>query len=141
MDTDGKYTEVMIRWLDCIRDGKAPLIFGDGSTTMDFVYVKDVALANIAALLSDATDEVFNVGNCEETSLKELLEVLLRVNNSLLVPEYREENSINPVSRRLADNGKARDLLGFTPSVNLEEGLYELSQWYFEKKEAVKSAI
>jgi UDP-glucose 4-epimerase len=141
MDTDGKYTEVMIRWLDCIRDGKAPLIFGDGSTTMDFVYVKDVALANIAALLSDATDEVFNVGNCEETSLKELLEVLLRVNNSLLVPEYREENSINPVSRRLADNGKARDLLGFTPSVNLEEGLFELSQWYFEKKEAVKSAI
>ncbi len=55
MDTDGKYTEVMIRWLDCIRGGKAPLIYGDGSTNMDFVYVKDVARANVAALLADVT--------------------------------------------------------------------------------------
>jgi UDP-glucose 4-epimerase len=60
MDTDGKYTEVMIRWLDCIRDGRAPLIYGDGSTTMDFVYVADVAKANIAALLAEVTDQVFN---------------------------------------------------------------------------------
>ena len=49
MDTDGKYTEVMIKWLDCIRDGRNPLIYGDGSTTMDFVYVRDIAKSNIAA--------------------------------------------------------------------------------------------
>ena len=141
MDTDGKYTEVMIRWLDCIRDSKAPLIYGDGSTTMDFVYVRDVAKANVAALLSDVTDQVLNVGNCEETSLKELLEVLLKVNNSLLKPEYREENTVNPVSRRLAANSKAKDLIGFSPAVNLEEGLYELSQWYFNKKKSILKSI
>src|SRR3954453_3249819 len=101
MDTDGKYTEVMIRWLDCITEGNNPLIYGDGNTTMDFVYVKDVAKANVAALLSDITDYAFNVGNCEETSLKQLLDVLLQVNKSTLVPEFREENSVNPVSRRL----------------------------------------
>jgi UDP-glucose 4-epimerase len=133
MDTDGKYTEVMIRWLDCIRDSKNPLIYGDGSTTMDFVYVKDIARANVAALQSDVTDESFNIGNCEETSLKQLLDVLLKVNESTLSPEYRDESSVNPVSRRLADISKAKDLLGFTPTVTLEEGMKELSEWYFEK--------
>jgi UDP-glucose 4-epimerase len=133
MDTDGKYTEVMIRWLDCIRDGKNPLIYGDGSTTMDFVYVKDIAKANVAALQSDVTDESFNIGNCEETSLKGLLQVVLKVNDSTLKPEHREENSINPVSRRLADIRKAKKLLNFTPTVSLEQGMKELSNWYFEK--------
>ena len=133
MDTDGKYTEVMIRWLDCIRDGRNPLIYGDGSTTMDFVYVKDIAKANVAALQADVTDESFNIGNCEETSLKQLLEVLLKVNDSTLVPEHREENSVNPVSRRLADISKAKKLLNFTPTVTLEQGMKELTKWYFEK--------
>jgi UDP-glucose 4-epimerase len=134
MDTDGKYTEVMIKWLDCIRDERNPLIYGDGSTTMDFVYVKDIAKSNVAALLSDATDEAFNIGNCEETSLKELLEVLLKVNNSNLAPEHREENSVNPVSRRLANIDKAKSLLNFTPTISLEQGMKELSEWYFEKQ-------
>jgi UDP-glucose 4-epimerase len=133
MDTDGKYTEVMIKWLDCIRDGRNPLIYGDGSTTMDFVYVKDIAQANIAALQADVTDEAFNIGNCEETSLKQLLGVLLKVNDSTLEPEFREENSINPVSRRLADVSKAEKLLDFKPSVSLEQGMRELTDWYFEK--------
>jgi len=135
MDTDGKYTEVMIRWLDCVRDSKNPLIYGDGSTTMDFVYVKDIAKANIAALQADVTDEAFNIGNCEETSLSQLLDTLLLVNNSTLKPEHREENSINPVSRRLADISKAKKLLNFTPTTNLSAGLKELSDWYFEKQQ------
>jgi UDP-glucose 4-epimerase len=134
MDTDGKYTEVMIRWLDCIRDGMAPLIYGDGSTTMDFVYVGDVAKANIAALVSEETDQVFNVGNCKETSLAQLLEALLKVNGSALVPAFKEENTINPVSRRLADNSKAKRLLNFEPSMDLEKGLRELSAWYFKNQ-------
>lgn len=134
MDTDGKYTEVMIKWLDCIRDNKNPLIYGDGSTTMDFVYVKDIAKANIAALISESTDESYNIGNCEETSLMQLLEVLLEVNNSTLRPEYRDENTINPVSRRLADVTKAEKELSFIPSISLTQGMKELSQWYFQKQ-------
>lgn len=133
MDTDGKYTEVMIKWLDCIRDGRNPLIYGDGSTTMDFVYVRDIAKANVAALQADVTDEAFNIGNCEETSLKQLLDVLLKVNNSTLQPEFREENTVNPVSRRLADIDKAKKLLGFVPTVSLEQGMKELTKWYFDK--------
>src|SRR5689334_1312238 len=117
MDTDGKYTEVMIKWLDCIRDGVSPVIFGDGSTTMDFIYVRDIAKANVAALLSDVTDEVFNIGNNRETSLKELLALLLKENSSDLKPVYKEANTVNPVSRRLADISKAKKMLGFAPEV------------------------
>jgi len=131
MDTDGKYTEVIIRWLDCLRDGKSPLIFGDGSTTMDFISVQDVARANLLALKSDATDEVFNIGTSTETSLKELLAALLKVNNSNLIPEFRPNNIINPVERRLANISKAETLLGFRPSLTLEDGLKNLSAWYF----------
>jgi UDP-glucose 4-epimerase len=134
MDTDGKYTEVMIKWLDCITANKNPLIYGDGSTSMDFVYVKDIAKANVAALLSDVTDEAFNIGNCVETSLKELLEITLKVNKSSLVPQFVPDNTINPVSKRIADISKAEKLLGYKPTYDLEKGLEELSNWYFETK-------
>lgn len=133
MDTDGKYTEVMIKWLDCIRDNINPKIHGDGSSTMDFVFVEDVARANVLALLSDETDEAFNVASCRETSLKELLNMMLKVNNSSLIPEFIENNTINPVARRLADNNKAKKLLNFSPQIKLEDGLKKLSKWYFEK--------
>ena len=138
MDTDGKYTEVMIKWLDCIRDGKNPLIYGDGSTSMDFVYVQDVASANVAALLSDVTDEAFNIGNKRETSLKELLILLLEANNSNLTPEFRADNTINPVSKRIAEIEKAQKLLQFKPAISLEAGLKLLSKWYFEKQVKLK---
>lgn len=133
MDTEGKYTEVMIKWLDCIKNNTDPKIFGNGSTTMDFVYVTDVAKANVAALLSDVTDVSINIGCSRETSLKELLDIMIRINNSNLVPVHMEDNTINPVNRRLSDNIKASELLNFTPEVSLEKGISELSKWYFQK--------
>lgn len=134
MDTDGKYTEVMIKWLDCIRDERRPAIFGDGTDSMDFVHVTDIAEANVLALLSDTTDEAFNVGHQVETNLKGMLDALLKVNNCEVEPEFKAANSVNPVSRRLADISKAKNLLEFAPSVSLEQGLKELSDWYFSKQ-------
>lgn len=131
MDTDGKYTEVMIKWLDCIRDNKQPAIFGDGTDTMDFVHVKDVAHSNILALQADVSDEVFNVGVQVETSLKQLLETLLKVNNCKLEPVFKAANAINPVKKRIADLSKIKKDLGYQPSINLEQGLKALSNWYF----------
>jgi UDP-glucose 4-epimerase len=133
MDTEGKYTEVLVRWLDCIRDGTPPLIFGDGKQTMDFVHVTDVARANVAALLAPVSDEAFNIGTGRETSLLELLELLLRVNGSSLAPKWMEERKVNPVRRRLASVEKAKRLLRFEPRVGLEEGLAQLSRWYFAR--------
>jgi UDP-glucose 4-epimerase len=130
MDIHGKYTEVLIRWMERISSGQPPLILGDGKTTMDFVYITDVALSNILALKSDVTDEVFNVARGEETSLNELAAALLRVMRSDLRPEYGPERKVNPVGRRLACISKAERLLGFRAKVGLEEGLGRLVDWW-----------
>src|ERR1700754_1198154 len=94
MDLDGVYTEVLVRWMDAIEAGQPPKIFGDGSQSMDFVYVEDVARANVAGLVSDITDEVFNVGTGVQTNLNELCHLLLKVTGSHLKPEYHEARKV-----------------------------------------------
>ena len=130
MDVFGKYTEVLIRWLDCLDRGEWPKIFGDGQTSMDFVYVEDVARANILAAKSGLADEVFNVASGAETTLLELLQTLLKVTGRAEVqPEFLPERAINPVPRRLADTTRAEQKLGFLAQVGLEEGLRRLVEW------------
>ncbi|MBS0394374.1 MAG: NAD-dependent epimerase/dehydratase family protein [Proteobacteria bacterium] len=130
MDIHGKYTEVLIRWMERINAGQPPLILGDGKQTMDFVYIEDVARSNILALQSEVTDDVFNVASGTETSLNDLAAALLRVMGSSLKPEYGPERKVNPVSRRLADTSKAERLLGFRAEVGLDEGLRRLVAWW-----------
>ncbi len=130
MDIHGVYTEVLIRWMERIAAGEPPLIFGSGDQTMDFVYIRDVARANILAAKADVTDEVFNVASGTETSLNQLADALLQVMGSNLRPEHRPERKVNPVQRRLADTEKAHRMLGFRATVPLEEGLKELVMWW-----------
>jgi UDP-glucose 4-epimerase len=136
MDIYGVYTEVLIRWMERIVAGQPPLIFGDGKQTMDFVYIEDIARANILAAKADVTDEVFNVASQVETSLNDLAYSLAKVMGSDLKPEYGPERKVNPVQRRLADASKAKQLLGFEAEVSLEEGLSRLVQWWQEQKQA-----
>lgn len=137
MDVHGVYTEVLIRWMDRIIAGEAPLIFGDGTQTMDFVYVEDVARANILAAKSDVVDDVFNVASGVETSLNDLAKQLLSTMGSSLAPEYREARKVNPVARRLADTSRAKSLLGFETTISLEEGLGRLVAWWQLERAAV----
>jgi UDP-glucose 4-epimerase len=131
MDIHGKYTEVLIRWMERIAAGQPPLIFGDGLQTMDFIYIDDVARSNVLALVSDANDEVFNVASGTETSLRDLADALLRVMGAEgLTPEYGPERSVNPVPRRLASTEKAERMLGFRAGVGLDEGLRRLVHWW-----------
>ena len=111
MDREGKYTEVLIRWYHLITKGEPPLIFGDGDQTMDFVYVEDVARANVLAMKAEASDEVFNVASGRETSLRELCLALLKTMGSPLEPRHvplPAERKAVEVRRRLADTAKAR---------------------------------
>jgi UDP-glucose 4-epimerase len=129
MDIDGVYTEVLIRWMDAIEAGQSPKIFGDGSQSMDFVYVDDVARANVAGLVADVTDEVFNVGMGIQTTLNELCHLLLKVTGSHLKPEYHEARKVNNVQARCATTAKAEKMLGFRAHVGLEAGLKSLIRW------------
>ncbi len=134
MAITGSHTEVMVRWMERIASGQAPLIFGNGEQTMDFVYIDDVVRANVLAAKSDLTDQIFNVGSGIETSLNELANTLVKVMNSNLKPEYHPERAVNPVPRRLADTAKAKNLLGFKSEISLETGLRQLVSWWYEKK-------
>jgi UDP-glucose 4-epimerase len=130
MDIHGVYTEVMIRWMDRIDRGLPPLIFGDGQQTMDFVYVRDVARANIAAMTRDASDEAFNVASGTQTSLNELAALLCDVmGRPELTAEHHEERKVNPVRNRLGGTERAREHLGFTTTTSLRDGLEALVAW------------
>ena len=131
MDIHGRYTEVLIRWMERLESGQAPIIFGDGRQTMDFVHVRDVARANILGAKATAGDEVFNVAIGTETSLFQLAKGLARVmGREEIDPEFVAERSVNAVPRRLASTAKAERLLGFRATVALDEGLRELVDWW-----------
>lgn len=140
MDIYGAYTEVLIRWMDRIAAGQPPLILGDGTQTMDFVYIEDIARANILAAKANVSDEVFNVASGVETSLNDLAASLLRVMGSSLKPEYGPARTVNAVSRRLAETGSARERLGFETQVGLDEGLRRLVAWWQASKTVAETA-
>jgi UDP-glucose 4-epimerase len=126
--------------MERIAAGKPPLIFGDGSQTMDFVCVPDIARANVLAAEADVSDAVFNIASGVETSLDELARTLLRVMGSDLSVEYGPERSVNGVTRRLADTSGAREALGFSAEVGLEDGLTQLVDWWRATRNGTQSS-
>ena len=140
MDIYGVYTEVLVRWMERIAAGEPPLILGDGSQTMDFIYIDDVARANVLAADADVTDVTFNVASGVETSLRELADMLLNVMESDLPVEHGPERGVNKVPRRLADTTSAREQLGFEAEVGVEDGLRRLVDWWRAEQAASTSA-
>jgi UDP-glucose 4-epimerase len=131
MDIHGRYTEVMIRWMERLEAGLPPIIFGDGLQTMDLVDVRDVARANILAAKSPATDVALNIGRGRETSLLDLSRLLAKtMKREGIQPLHEPERSVNPVPRRLSDYSAARQLIGFEPRINAEAGMAELVDWW-----------
>ena len=137
MDVEGKYTEVLVRWVQRINQGIPPLVLGDGKTSMDFIYIEDLARANVLGLKSDATDEVFHIASGVETSLNELAYTTMKVMGAPadMVPEYGPERKVNAVSRRLSSTEKAERLLGFKAEVSLEEGVRRFVTWWEANKD------
>jgi UDP-glucose 4-epimerase len=134
MDIFGRYTEVFIRWKERIAKGEPPLIFGDGSQTMDFIFSEDIARANILAAVSDVKSGNYNIASGVESSLKDLAQALIRVMGASMEPEYGPERTVANVPRRLADVRRAQADFGFKASIGLEEGLRKLVAWWRAEK-------
>jgi UDP-glucose 4-epimerase len=122
--------------MERIEAGQPPLILGDGTQTMDFVFTEDIARANLAAASSDVTDEVYNIGSGAETSLLELAAALLRVMGSDLPVEFGPPRGVNAVPRRLADVSRAAEHIGWKAEVGLEQGLERLVTWWRAERAA-----
>jgi nucleoside-diphosphate-sugar epimerase len=140
MDTHGAYTEVFIRWMENIAAGKPPVIFGDGTQTMDFINVEDIARANILAARAPITDSVYNVATGTEVSLAECAQLMLGVMKSSLQIDYAPARKVNPVPRRLASTWRAEQELGFQAVVPFEQGLERLVAWWRQQHESAVCA-
>lgn len=129
MNLFGPEVEVLAQWLDRIDSSLAPLIFGDGKQTLDWIFIDDVVEANWRAFLSEESGEVFNVCTGKETSILKVLGLILEIRGSRLKPEFQEARSVNQVARRFGSPEKSKRRLGFTAEVPLEEGLRQFIEW------------
>jgi UDP-glucose 4-epimerase len=127
-DYRGVYIAVIMKILDRLDRGLPPLIYGDGSQAYDFIYVSDVARANVCALKSNATDEFYNIGMGTQTTIKELCEQVLEITGAGVEIQYEPAGQTFVVNR-VGSTEKARRDLGFEAEVGLQEGLKRLIEW------------
>jgi nucleoside-diphosphate-sugar epimerase len=137
---EAAYMDVIMHFLNRIDANQPPIVRGDGSATVDLVYVEDVARANIVALKSRVTNEYFNVASGKETTLKELACLLIKLSGKegLLAPEFQPIDS-GLVERRSGDPQKARDMLNFTVTTSVEDGLRRVIEWRAQNRVVQRS--
>ncbi len=119
---------VVAIFVDRLLKGENPYIFGDGGQTRDFIYVKDVAAANLAALRR-GEGMTFNVSTGGGLSVNRLFEVIKKAAGSGQKPEYLPARP-GDITHSYLSNEKAREFLGWAPRRSLEEGLGETLEFY-----------
>ena len=114
-----------------IRRGEPPFIDGDGSQVQDYVYVGDVARANLMAMESAVTGEGINIVSGQDTSQSRVVEIALQACGSTLKPERRPLGPlpIPPSARQAYSREKAKEVLGWEPQVSIEEGIAHVLRW------------
>jgi len=131
-DQTAAYTGVIPIMLNKIDAGEVPTINGDGTQAYDFIDVEDVARCNIFALLSEISDEFYNVGTGVQTSIKELCDTILELKNSELKVTYNpysEDDARQLVQNRIGCPKKASLDIGFNYKYDLRTGLQRLIDW------------
>ena len=136
-DYHGAYIAVIMKILDNLDRGNAPVVYGDGSQAYDFVNVVDCARANVCAMKADISDRFYNVGTGIRTSIKELAELILDVTESDLKIQY-EPAGMTFVKNRIGCPNNASKDLGFTAKKKLREGIEELIRWRDSHKVSVE---
>jgi dTDP-L-rhamnose 4-epimerase len=129
------YTGVCALFSNRILNNKPPYIFEDGLQTRDFVHVKDVAKAVLLALeKSDGDYMPINVGSGKPTSIIELAEILIKLYGRNVKPYVSYKYRKGDIRHCYADISRARRLLGYEPTIRLEEGLKDLVKWVEEHR-------
>ena len=129
-DPQSEYSAVIPRFVSMILSGKQPIIYGDGEQSRDFVFVGDVARANLlAATTPGVSGCTFNIGRGERTSLLELLTKLSDILGKQIDPIH-EPARVGDIRDSLADINQARSALGFEPQVSIYDGLAQSVDYY-----------
>ncbi|WP_133129592.1 NAD-dependent epimerase/dehydratase family protein [Legionella yabuuchiae] len=131
-DQHAVYSGVIPIMLNKIDKHEAPVVNGDGSQAYDFVYVEDVAKANLCALVSPVDYGFYNVGTGVQTTIRELCDLILNLKHSEMKVEYKPYGSDDArqlVKNRIGSTQKAQEELGFQYHISLKEGLNKLIYW------------
>jgi UDP-glucose 4-epimerase len=131
-DQHAVYSGVVPIMLNKIEANEAPTINGDGSQAYDFIYVEDVARANVAAMISDREFGMYNVGTEVQTTIRALCDTILKLKKSSLLVNYKPyaaDDARQLVQNRIGSAKKAADEIGFSYKYSLEEGLQKLIDW------------
>ncbi len=129
-DPQSEYSAVIPRFVSMILAGQRPIIYGDGQQSRDFVYVQDVAKANMLAATTPAiSGGTFNIARGERTTLLELLVTLREILGEQIEPIHQPPR-VGDVRDSLADISRARTVLGFEPDVSMAEGLHRSVDYY-----------
>ncbi len=131
-DQHAVYSGVVPIMLNKISANETPVINGDGSQAYDFIYVEDVAKANVNCIESDIDFGYYNVGTGIQTTIKELCDTILRLKKSdlkVIYKPYSEDDARQLVKNRIGSTEKARKEIGFRHNYSLEEGLQKLIDW------------
>ncbi|KAA5539861.1 SDR family oxidoreductase [Roseiconus nitratireducens] len=129
-DPQSEYSAVIPRFVSMILSGERPVIYGDGTQSRDFVFVRDVAKANLlAATVPDVSGSVFNVARGQRTTLLELLDALRDILGKDIQPIH-EPPRLGDVKDSLADVTEARQRLHFEPEVDIPDGLRRSVDYY-----------
>lgn len=120
-----------------VQAGEEVLIFGDGEQTRDFLHARDTADAAIATALADGTaGEIFNVCHGNETSVNELVALLLRLMGRPDHPVRHVDPRPADVRRHLGDRTRIESRIGVRPRITLEAGMQETVAWYLQHADA-----
>ncbi len=122
----GEYANIVSQFLWLMERDEPPIIFGDGSQTRDFIYVKDVVEAFMLAAEKEFNYEIFNVGTGVAYSFNEVVDLINKLLGKNIKPIYKPNPIKNYVYHTLADTTKAERILGFKAKVSLEEGIKNL---------------
>ena len=116
-------------------NGEPPVIYGDGEQTRDFTYIDDVVAANLQLLETDAADgEVMNIGSTDNITINELAEHVIAQVDGDLESIYEAEQEAD-TRHTHADVSKANDLIGYSPSTDIREGVGRFIDWYQQNRE------
>ena len=124
-----QYANIVTQFLWEMMAGRAPVIYGDGTQTRDFVYVRDVVSALQLAMASDYAGAL-NVGTGRSYSFNAVVEILAERMGLDLKAEHVDNPIKNYVRDTLADTTKAEEVLGFRARYSLDEGIGELLRCY-----------
>lgn len=127
--TGAYYTSVINHFVERVKKGEPPIIDGRGEQSMDFVHVHDVARAVVAALESEQWGKPINIGTGISTTVAQLADIVVKAVGADVIPVFRPREVL--VSKRAADIRRAHDMLGWEPTIPVEDGLAELAKLAF----------